>query len=320
MPVETLGKPGSEVRRLRPSTLEEDALEVTRNLTAPITELWPYSPHFFEIEGSLMHFVDEGPRDAPVLLCVHGNPTWSFMWRQFLERFSGEYRVIAMDHMGMGLSERPHDWNQTLASHRTALEMLIEHLDLQRITLCVHDWGGAIGLGAAARCPDRIERLVVTNTCVWPDAKLPAILGLAQLPGIGPFLTGTLGLMTRGLASLCTSSGLSAQVEAGYLAPYLGPDRRRGIAAFVRDIPRGPGDPSYEALTAVDAGLALLRNKPTCILWGMHDWVFTPEILRGFRERIPKAQVTILKAAGHLPLEDAPEECLQTVQDFLSST
>lgn len=320
MPIETIGKPGSEVRRLRLSTLEEDALMVTRNLVAPIKTLWPYSPHFFEIDDALLHYVDEGPRDAPVLLCVHGNPTWAFMWRKFIETFSGKYRVIALDHMGMGLSERPHDWNQTLAGHRTALEMLIDHLDLSRITLCVHDWGGAIGLGAAANCPERIERLVVTNTCVWPDAKLPPILGLAHLPGIGPFLTGTLGLMTRGLSSLCTTGGLPEDVEAGFLAPYLDAERRRGIAAFVRDIPRGPSDRSYEALTAVDAGLALLRDKPCQILWGMHDWVFTPEILRGFRERLPQSRVTILPDAGHLPLEDAPQECLEAVSDFLKST
>ena len=126
--------------------------------------------------------------------------------------------------------------------------------------------------------------------------------------------------MTRGLASLCTTNGLSQEVEAGFLAPYLSGERRRGIAAFVRDIPRGPSDKSYEALAAVDAGLALLRDKPTQILWGMQDWVFTPEILRGFRERLPRAQVTILQDAGHLPLEDSPEECLQAVQDFLSRT
>lgn len=320
MPIETIGKPGSLVRRLRPSTLEEDALLVAQDLSAPIAKLWPYNPRFFEIENALLHFVDEGPRDAPVMLCVHGNPTWSFMWRKMIKQFSASFRVIALDHMGMGLSERPHDWNQTLASHRTALEMLINHLDLKRITLCVHDWGGAIGLGAAANCPERIERLVVTNTCVWPEAKLPAILGLAHLPGIGPFLTGSLGLMTRGLASLCTTNGLSQEVEAGFLAPYLSGERRRGIAAFVRDIPRSPSDKSYEALAAVDAGLALLRDKPTQILWGMQDWVFTPEILRGFRERLPRARVTILQDAGHLPLEDAPEECLQAVQEFLSST
>lgn len=320
MPVETLGDPGSKVRRLRPSTLEEDALEAARNLTAPIQDLWPFEPRFFEIENALLHYVDEGPKDAPVMLCVHGNPTWAFMWRKVIERFAGEYRVIALDHMGMGLSERPHDWTQTLASHRTALELLIEHLDLQDITLCVHDWGGAIGLGAAANCPDRISRLVVTNTCVWPDAKLPKALGLARLPLIGPFLAGTLGLMTRGLSSLCTTQGLTPEVEAGFLAPYLDGERRRGIAAFVRDIPRGPSDQSYETLTAVDAGLALLRHKPTLVLWGMHDWVFTPSVLRGFRERLPRARVTILKEAGHLPLEDAPQECLAALQGFLSST
>ncbi|MBL6720835.1 MAG: alpha/beta fold hydrolase [Planctomycetes bacterium] len=317
MPLELVGKEGDQVARIRPQTPLENALDDARVFGGGLGELWPFAPHFLELDGAFLHFVDEGPRDAPVILCVHGNPTWSFQWREVLTRMRGRYRVVALDHMGMGLSERPHDWSDTLAAHQAGLEALIEHLDLRDITLVVHDWGGPIGLGVAARQPERFRRFLITNTCVWPEAQLPAALALGRLPFLGPFLTGGLGLMNRLLASTTTTKGLSPEVAEGYLAPYRTAGRRRTVASFVRAIPRGPGHENHEALAAVDAALPALRTKPTTLVWGMQDWVFTPAILRGWRERMPRAEVRALEGAGHLVMEDAGAEVLDALRDLL---
>jgi pimeloyl-ACP methyl ester carboxylesterase len=317
MPLELVGKEGDQVARIRPQTPLENALDDARVFGGGLGELWPFAPRFLELDGAFLHFVDEGPRDAPVILCVHGNPTWSFQWREVLMRMRGRYRVVALDHMGMGLSERPHDWSDTLAAHQAGLEALIEHLDLRDITLAVHDWGGPIGLGVAARQPDRFRRFLITNTCVWPEAQLPATLAVGRLPFLGPFLTGGLGLMNRLLASTTTTKGLSPEVAEGYLAPYRTAGRRRTVAAFVRAIPRGPGHENHEALAAVDASLPALRTKPTTLVWGMQDWVFTPTILRGWRERMPRAEVRAIEGAGHLVMEDAGAEVLDALRDLL---
>lgn len=317
MPVENTGTPEDPVLRIRPATPLELAQEEAAVVAGGLGELWPFAPHFLELEGAFLHYVDEGPRDAPVILCVHGNPTWSFLWRDVITRMRGRYRVIAVDHMGMGLSERPHDWNETLAAHRTALEALVEHLDLRDVTLAVHDWGGPIGLGVAARQPERFARFLITNTCVWPEAKLPAALALGRMPLLGPFLIGGLGVMNRLLASTTSSQGLDPAVADGYFAPYRTAGRRRTVAQFVRDIPTGPGHRSHAALCAVDAALPALRDKPASIVWGMQDWVFTPAILRGWRERWPRAEVRTVAGAGHLVQEDAPGEVLDALRELL---
>ena len=318
MPLEYVGKEGDQVARIRPQTPLENAQDEARVFGGGLGDLWPFEARFLELDGAFLHYVDEGPRDAPVILCVHGNPTWSFQWREVITRLRGTHRVIALDHMGMGLSERPHDWADSLVAHQAALEALIDALELDAITLAVHDWGGPIGLGVAARRPERFRRFLITNTCVWPEAQLPLTLALGRLPLLGPFLTGGLGLMNRLLASTTTTKGLPAEVEAGYMAPYASAGRRRTVASFVRAIPRGPGHENHAALAAVDASLPALRDKPTTIVWGMQDWVFTPTILRGWRERMPRAEVRPQDDAGHLVMEDAGPEVLDALRDLLT--
>ena len=286
MPLEYVGKEGDQVARIRPQTPLENA--EARVFGGGLADL-PFEARFLELDGAFLHYVDEGPRDAPVILCVHGNPTWSFQWREVITRLRGTHRVIALDHMGMGLSERPHDWADSLVAHQAALEALIDALELDDITLAVHDWGGPIGLGVAARRPERFRRFLITNTCVWPEAQLPLTLALGRLPLLGPFLTGGLGLMNRLLASTTTTKGLPAEVEAGYMAPYASAGRRRTVASFVRAIPRGPGHENHAALAAVDASLPALRDKPTTSVGGRQDGVFTPPSLRGWRERMPRS-------------------------------
>lgn len=148
-------------------------------LPQSVRDLYPFDSHFLDVDGGRMHYIDEGDADADPIVCVHGNPTWSFYWRRIAQEFKGTHRVVAMDHIGCGLSDKPQDWPYRLADHRDNLLRLIEHLDLKRVTLVVHDWGGAIGMGVAVRHPERFRRIVVMNTSAFglPDGKkLPLAL------------------------------------------------------------------------------------------------------------------------------------------------
>ena len=302
------------------STDEGTRLREARRLTAGFRELYPYEPHFLDLDGGAMHYVDEGPREAPVLLCVHGNPTWSFYWRSFVEAMAGDMRVIAPDHIGCGLSDKPQDWPYTLESHVQNLQRLVEALGLRDVTLAVHDWGGPIGFGVATRRPERFARLFVTNTAAFPGAGLPAALALCRLPLVGPLLIRGLNAFARGATRTTTVRPLPAAVRRAYLAPYDSFANRIANWRFVKDIPMRPDHPSYATLSAIDAGLARLADKPTCIVWGERDWVFTPDLRRAWQERFPRAEVHPIEDAGHYLLEDAGERVVAHLRSFLQGT
>ena len=135
-------------------------------------KLYPFTGSFLGVDGGELHYLDVGPQlptetDSPVMLAVHGNPTWSFYWRRLVAEFSDKYRVVVPDHIGCGLSDKPQEWGYRLEQHIDNLCQLIETLDLTNIVLVVHDWGGAIGFGAAARMPGRFSKFVVTNTAAF---------------------------------------------------------------------------------------------------------------------------------------------------------
>tara|TARA_R110002126_G_scaffold4409_9_gene23171 strand:+ start:13700 stop:14701 length:1002 start_codon:yes stop_codon:yes gene_type:complete len=320
MPIDRLGSEKDPVQVLRASTPLEDAYTDAASRTAGLGELWPFAPHFFEVDGEFLHYIDEGPRDAPVLLCVHGNPTWGFMWREVVREFSDRFRVIVPDHMGMGLSGRPHDWDYCLAGHQAALESLVESLDLRDVSLLVHDWGGPIGLGVAAKHPERYARFVIANTGCWPEGPMPWGLRIGKLPLIGNLAIRTMGVMDGLVSALCTTRGLTPDVASGFRAPYGGYGDRAAMHAFVEDIPLSRRHRSHDTLARVDAALPALAARPTMLLWGLQDWVFTPAFLRGFRERFPRAQVHTFEDAGHLVYEDARGPCLDRLRHFFHTT
>ncbi|MEM7560023.1 MAG: alpha/beta fold hydrolase, partial [Planctomycetota bacterium] len=130
-----------------------------------------------------MHYVEQGPEDAEqTIVCVHGNPTWSFYYREILKQCSEQHRVIAVDHIGCGMSDKPQKYAYCLERHIGNLTRLIETLDLKRITLLVHDWGGAIGLGAALKVPQLIERFVILNTAAFPPPYVPLRIAACRIP------------------------------------------------------------------------------------------------------------------------------------------
>jgi haloalkane dehalogenase len=253
-------------------------------------------------------------------LFLHGNPTWSFLWRNLIKHFAPTHRCIAPDHIGCGLSDKPQEYPYTLAQHIENTCALIEQLDLRDITLCVHDWGGAIGFGAAARLPERVARFVVFNTAAFPSDHMPASIGLARLPGVGALAIRGLNGFVRGALATCAMKPLSREVRAGFLAPYKSWRTRVANLRFVQDIPTDSWHPSWQTLLDVEAGLTGLRDKPMLLCWGGRDYVFTNAFLEEWVRRFPHAWERYFPEAGHWVTEDAHEEIAHAMGEFLTAS
>lgn len=289
-----------------------------RETTAGFREAWPYEPRFLPVEGGAMHYVNEGAPDAPPILAVHGNPTWSFYFRSVIAAFAATHRVVVPDHVGCGLSDKPGDWTYTLAAHTDNLERLVLALDLDRITLVLHDWGGAIGMGFAARHPERIARLVVLNTAAFPADRIPFRIAVCRTPVLGRLAVQGLGAFSSAATRMAVERPLSRDARAGLLAPYRTARDRIATWKFVEDIPMSPRHRSFGTLEAVGASLARFAATPTCIVWGEKDWCFTPAFRSMWQARFPDAEVHPLENAGHYVLEDAPEEVTRHMQQFFA--
>jgi haloalkane dehalogenase len=264
-----------------------------------------------------MHYIDEGPRDAPVLLCVHGNPTWSFYWRALIARFSDRYRVIVPDHIGCGLSDKPQDWDYRLSQHVENLQQLVDALELDRISLVVHDWGGAIGMGVATRDPQRFSRLVVTNTAAFLSKDIPPSIAAVRIPGLGALAVRGGNAFARAATFRAVSRPLSPTAKAGLLFPYGSWADRIATLRFVQDIPLGASHPSYTDLAAIDQGLEKLAQHPMLICWGDDDFCFTPAFRQEWQRRFPAALTQHWPDVGHYVMEDAPERVLAAMESFL---
>ena len=282
---------------------------------------YPFASHFFEHRGVRMHYLDEGDPDAPVIVMVHGNPTWSFYWRHLVSAFSQDFRVIVPDHIGCGYSDKPQDYPYTLEQHIFNFTLLIDHLQLKDITLAVHDWGGGIGFGYATRHPVNVQRLVVFNTSAFFRPVLHWGIKLSRAPLIGDVLTRGLNTFLRSAFLMGTSQPerFDAAVRAGYLAPYRSWHDRIAILRFVQDIPMKNSHPTRETIDEIESRLHLLRDIPKLILWGEDDPVFTTDtFLDGFRVHFPDAEVHELANAGHFVVEDAHERIIPLMRKFLS--
>jgi haloalkane dehalogenase len=299
-------------------TLRLSPADRARRICRPFRDEYPFQPHFLGTPAGTMHYVDEGPSDAPPILCVHGNPTWSFYYRRVARELAGDRRVLAPDHLGCGLSDKPQDWSYRLSDHVANLERFVLELDLRRITLVVHDWGGAIGCGVAARHPERFERLFLMNTAAFPVARLPLRIAVCKTPILGEFALRGLNAFARAAVTMAVEDveRMTPQVRRGYLAPYDSWRSRIATHRFVRDIPMSPRHASFAVLEAIDAGLVKLRDKPMRIAWGERDWCFTPTFRELWLERFPAAEVLALVHAGHYVLEDAHEQVLPWLSEF----
>jgi haloalkane dehalogenase len=283
--------------------------------------LYPFDGHFLDLGGVRLHYLDEGAGEPVVML--HGNPTWSFYYRDLVLALRGSHRVIVPDHVGCGLSDRPDDahYPYTLRRRADDLDALLNHLGIGPVTLVLHDWGGMIGMAWAARQPERVRRLVVLNTAAFhlmPGKRLPWSLRLCRNSVLGPFLVRGLNAFCRGAARYCTTRPLPPEVREAYLSPYDSWHNRIGVLRFVQDIPLRPGDASFDLVTEVQEGLHRFRGVPVLICWGGRDFVFDDDFLAEWRRRFPAAEVHRFAEAGHYVLEDAGREIVPLIGDFLA--
>ncbi|MAZ94547.1 MAG: alpha/beta hydrolase [Planctomycetaceae bacterium] len=279
---------------------------------------YPFKSHYLEADGYRYHFLDEGEGD-PVLM-VHGNPTWSFYWRRLVLALSPRQRAIAVDHLGCGLSDKPLDYPYRLEDHVANLAGLVQTLDLQNITLVVHDWGGPIGLSAALQLQERIGRLVILNTGAFPPPSIPLRIRCCRIPLLGNFMVRRLNLFARLALKMATHrKQLSKPARDGLLSPYDSYANRIAIARFIEQIPSSPGHPNWQLLCSLEKQLQGLSNIPTRIIWGMKDWCFTPHCLDRLMEIFPHADVTRLEDVGHYVMEENPDRVIQLVSEFLQT-
>ena len=227
--------------------------------------LYPFASHTIRCQSWRYHYVDEG--DGPPLLMVHGNPTWSFYWRNLIAAWRDQNRTIAVDHLGCGLSDKPQSYPYSLETHTANLVQLIDELDLRDITLLAHDWGGAIGLGAAVARPERFRRFVLFNTAAFTPPYIPWRIRACRLPVIGTWAIRRLNLFARAAISMAVVKPLGPDVKAGLLAPYDSWDSRIAIQQFVADIPGSRHHPTWRTLETLEQSLTTLSDHPMQIIW-----------------------------------------------------
>lgn len=278
---------------------------------------WP-GEHLALSCGHRMHYLDVGKGEP--LVMVHGNPTWSFYWRTLVQGLSDRYRCVVPDHVGAGLSDKPQDWTYRLQDHVDNLVELLDRLDLKNVTLLVHDWGGAIGFGAACARPERIARLVVFNTSVFLE-DVPLSIRMCRWPGLGEVvIRGLNGFVRVGLLRAIGDRGrMKDGVGLGYVAPYDGWANRVGHLRFIRDIPIEDGHPTRATIERLTTEVPrLFADTPAMLIWGDRDFVFTPRFLEKWQGLLPRAEVHRFPDAAHWVVEDAHERILPLVKDFLA--
>ncbi len=285
-----------------------------------LARLYPFSPHsLMTPKGARMSYLDEGPRSDEAVLMLHGNPTWSFYYRELVQALSPRVRCVVPDHIGMGLSEKPQDYDYSLERRIADVEHLVAELDLRKIHLVVHDWGGAIGFGFAARHPELIGRIVVLNTAAFASEHIPGRIALCKAPAIGPLLVrGFNGFAWPATWMSMHRRSLSPDEKRGFLFPYDSWANRVAVSAFVQDIPMSPQHRSWRTLQEVEQGLRHFRSHPALVVWGGRDFCFNDHFLTRWRTALPSADVHRIADAGHYVLADANTEVVPRIVSFLA--
>jgi haloalkane dehalogenase len=288
---------------------------------------WTYEPRWFDSPDGRMHYVDEGPRDGTPVVMLHGNPTWGYLYRNFIGPLvEAGHRAIVPDHLGFGRSDKPDDASRyTIDRHVLRLEGLLESLDLHDAIVVPQDWGGPIGLSWAAHHPERVARLFILNTYAHrPRGKVPLPLPvrLFRAPLVGEVMVKGLDLFKRAFlfrAGVMHRERLTPTVKRAYLAPHPTWSSRTPILVFPRQIPSGPTGPVADLTGELEQLLEQhFRAKPVMIAWAMKDLAFPPEMLEQlWLKTFPDAEVMRIPDAGHYLQEDAYERIVPALLRFV---
>ena len=294
-------------------------------INANLAKEYPFKSNYLDLNGLQYHYLDEG--QGPTVVMLHGNPSWSFYYRNLVKELSNRFRCIVPDHIGCGLSDKPDDdrYDYTLPQRVDDLEQLLDNLQLnEKITLVVHDWGGMIGMAYAVRHPERIERLVILNTGAFPLPKakpFPLGLRICRDTWLGTLLVRGFNAFSRGAAQVgCKENPMSAELRALYELPYDSWQNRIATLRFVQDIPLQPGDRNYDLICAVSDGINQFAGLPMLICWGELDFVFDHHFLAEWQARFPKAELHRFPQAGHYILEDRKDAVIPLISEFMDRT
>ncbi|VTU00045.1 alpha beta hydrolase : Alpha/beta hydrolase fold OS=Shewanella putrefaciens (strain CN-32 / ATCC BAA-453) GN=Sputcn32_1446 PE=4 SV=1: Abhydrolase_6 [Gemmataceae bacterium] len=309
---------------MRNETLDRGVAVIPNSeLRTPNSAAYPFTPHRFPRPAGAMSYLDQGSGDPIVM--VHGNPTWSYYYRNLVLALRDTHRCVAPDHIGCGLSDKPPvtAYDYALKSRVDDLEALLDHLGLrENLTLVVQDWGGMIGMAFAARHPERVKRIVATNTGAFPLPKskpFPWSLWLGRNTRLGAWLILQKNAFCRVAAKWCvTRRPLPVDVRQMYLKPYDSPEHRVAVLKFVQTIPLGERDPGYDIVRDTALSLSKFANVPTLLLWGMRDFVFDRHFLADWQRYFPHAETRTWPDCGHYLLEDAGDEVIPLVREFLA--
>lgn len=273
--------------------------------------LFPVEHRFLDLDGTRLHYVDEGAGET--LLLLHGNPSWIFLYRKIIARLRSRFRCVAVDYPGYGMSETPEGYGYTPAEHSAVLERFVDRLGLRDLTVMIQDWGGPVGLAFAGRRPELVRRFIIGNTFAWPLDGEPRVRRFSSLMGgaIGRALTRAFNFVPRVFFARGFAKPLSRDVFAMYMAPWRNPARR--IAAVV-----GPRQlvAASDFLRTVEAGLARLSDRPALIVWGLKDFAFREPEMRRFARYFPNNKTVTYDDASHFLQEDVGERIADAFIEF----
>ena len=276
---------------------------------------FPFEARYIEAEDVRVHYVDEGPRDAAPFLFVHGNPTWSYLWRRPIAELSAKgRRCVAVDHMGFGRSGKPPQLSRyTLQAHVDNAVALIDELDLRDVTLVAHDWGGPIGLGAMLERSDRLRAAVLMNTWAWElPSFVPSFIREFRTEGLGEILVLGGNLFVESIPGGMARRDTDPVMMDAYRAPFPDYWSRLAMLAAQRDIPFTERDRSAALMGSIHERLQE-TDLPVTLLWGMRDPVFQPVFMEQWRELFPDARVVELHDAAHFVPEDRPDAVIDAL-------
>lgn len=276
---------------------------------------YPFASNYFSINGNKMHYIDEGQGET--ILFVHGTPSWSFDYRNIIKRLKANFRCVAIDHIGFGLSDKPQHYDYSTINHSKTLERFVLEKELQNLTLIVHDFGSPIGLNFAIKYPEKVKNLVILNSWLWSSKEDPEFIKFSKIlkSPLLPFLYRYLNFSPKFI--LPKSFGdhkLSKQLLKQYTKPFANKTQRNGTLAFAKSL-LNDQDWFEELWNKRQA----ISNKPTLFIWGMKDPVIKPKNLDKFISGFKNSEVVKLPTSGHFPQEEQPEIASKSILDFLTN-
>ncbi len=292
---------------------------------------WPFAPRFTEVSGFRQHYVDEGAGDAEVILCLHGQPTWGYLYRKMIGPLSETFRVVVPDHMGFGKSETPQDRFYTLQTHVENLERFVEDLDLRDITIVCQDWGGPMAGAFTARNPSRVKRLFIANTVLGygggksANGRTPWFEWIAKHEEAGTLagILGELGSTVLSIMKIIGFQNLSVVDDTwirAYSAPF--PDRKSCIGAI-----NFPLDVHYRRFlpfvfeTMEKGDMDALKLKPAMLVSGDKDYAIAQDhAISDFIGLYPEGRIVKVEGVGHFCQEDIPDELVSLIRAFVEDT